>query len=344
MTQEFVPSLELNARFYDEVVGPMVRGWPHSAGLLGWGSEVLGFDTPRSTDHGWGLRLVVFVDAGDVDAARRAVNDGLPEMFEGWPVRYGWDLFPVAHHVEVTTLARWLVDTIGCDATEEMSTVDWLLAPQQHLLGVVRGAVYHDADRTLTSTREQLQWYPDELARWILACQWRRIAQEEAFVGRTAEVGDEIGSRLVAARLVRELMRLHFVLAREYWPYSKWFGSAYRALPGATQLLPHFGAAVAATTFEAREVALAAAYELLATMHDESGLTEVVDPTVRNFYGRPFRVLDAGRFVEACRATITDPWLRSLPLVGAIDQFVDATDVLAYADIAQRLRAVYEAS
>ena len=344
MTPEFVPNLELNARFYDEIVGPLVREWPHSAGRLGWGSEVLGFDTPRSTDHGWGPRLVVFVDADDLDAARRAVNDGLPETFEGWPVRYGWDLSPVAHHVEVTTLARWLVDTIGCDATTEMSCVDWLLAPQQRLLGVVRGAVYHDETGTLTRTRERLRWYPDELARWILACQWRRIAQEEAFVGRTAEVGDEIGSRLVAARLVRELMRLHFVLAREYWPYSKWFGSAYRTLPGATRLLPHLEAAIAATSFEAREPPLVSAYEMLATMHNESGLTGVVDPTVRNFYERPFRVIDAGRFVEACRATLTDSTLRSLPLVGSIDQFVDSTDVLSYADVAQHLRAVYDAS
>jgi hypothetical protein len=79
-------------------------------------------------------------------------------------------------------------------------------------------------------------------------------------------------------------------------------------------------------------------------MHNESGLTEVVDPTVRNFYGRPFRVIDAGRFVEACRATVTDAWLRSLPLVGSIDQFVDSTDVLAHSEIAQRLRAIYDAS
>ena len=200
MTPEFVPNLELNARFYDEIVGPLVRAWPHSAGRLGEGSEVLGFDTPRSTDHGWGPRLVVFVDADDLDATRRAVIGGLPQTFEGWPVRYGWDLYPVVHHVEVTTLSRWLVDTIGCDATTGMSTVDWLLAPQQQLLGVVRGAVYHDDGGTLTRTRQQLQWYPDEVARWILTSQWQRIAQEEAFVGRTAEADDEVGSRIVAAQ------------------------------------------------------------------------------------------------------------------------------------------------
>jgi hypothetical protein len=344
VTSEFVPNLELNARFYDEIVGPLVCKWSHSAGRLGMGSEVLGFDTARSTDHGWGLRLVVFVDAADVDDARLAVNEGLPDSFAGWPVRYGWDLYPVVHHVEVTTLERWLVDTIGCDATTEISPADWLLAPQQHLLGVVRGAVYHDDTGGLADIRARLAWYPDEVARWMLACQWQRIAQEEAFVGRTAEVGDEVGSRLVAARLVRELMRLHFLLAREYWPYSKWFGSAHRAVPGASALLSHFEAATAATTFAAREEPLVAAYETLASMHNDTGLTEVVDPTARDFYTRPFRVIDAGRFVEACQATIADPWLRALPLVGSIDQFVDSTDVVSHADIARRLHTIYDPS
>jgi hypothetical protein len=344
VTPGFVPNLELNARYYEQVVEPLVRAWPHSACRLGWGSEVLGFDTERSTDHGWGLRLAVFVGSDNVEAARVAVHEGLPESFEGWPVRYGWDLYPVVHHVEVSTLAQWLVDTIGCDATTEMSEIDWLLAPQQHLLGVVRGAVYRDDIGALTDVRARLQWYPDDVARWILACQWQRVAQEEAFVGRTAEVGDEVGSRLVAARLVRELMRLHFVLAREYWPYTKWFGSAYRALPGASELLPRLEAAIAATTFEARESSLVAAYEFLARMQNDTGLTDTVEPTVRNFYGRPFRVIDAGRFVEACRASIANPWLQTLPLVGSIDQFVDSTDVLSFAEIARRLHSIYDAS
>ena len=54
-----------------------------------------------------------------------------------------------------------------------------------------------------------------------------------------------------------------------------------------------------------------------------------MDETVGFFHERPFCVLGSGRFVDACIAGVSDPWLRSLPLTGAIDQFVDSTDVLS---------------
>ena len=64
-----VPGLELAGAYYRDAVRPLLGGVPHSAALLGWGSEVLGFDTERSTDHGWGPRLQVFVAPDDVAAA-----------------------------------------------------------------------------------------------------------------------------------------------------------------------------------------------------------------------------------------------------------------------------------
>jgi hypothetical protein len=57
----FVSGLDLSAAFYAEAVAPLVGDVPHAAGLVGWGSDVLGFDTSRSTDDGWGPRLRVFV-------------------------------------------------------------------------------------------------------------------------------------------------------------------------------------------------------------------------------------------------------------------------------------------
>src|SRR4051794_37788509 len=101
---EFVPGLELARAFYADAVASLLAGRPHSAALIGSGSEVLGFDTERSTDHGWGPRLKVFVDAGEVEAVTQVLERGLPDDFRGWPTRFGWDAVPEMHHVEVAEL------------------------------------------------------------------------------------------------------------------------------------------------------------------------------------------------------------------------------------------------
>ena len=73
--------------------------------------------------------------------------------------------------------------------------------------------------------------------------------------------------------------------------------------------------------------------EELAKRHNALGITEPVDPSVRLFHVRPFRVLGSSRFVDACLERVRDPWLRSLPLIGGIDQISDSTDVLEDADV-----------
>ncbi|MET8367690.1 hypothetical protein ABZU53_29615 [Micromonospora sp. NPDC005194] len=71
----FLPGLVLARRYHDEVVAPILRGrlpdLRYAAGLLDGGSEVLGLDTARSTDHDWGPRVQVFVGLADVAAIPR---------------------------------------------------------------------------------------------------------------------------------------------------------------------------------------------------------------------------------------------------------------------------------
>lgn len=205
------------------------------------------------------------------------------------------------------------------------------------------GAVFHDGLGELEPVRQALAWYPDEVWLWLLACQWRRVDQEEPFPGRAAEVGDELGSRVIAARLVRDVMRLCFLLERRYAPYSKWLGSAFRRLDAYAAIGPALERVLTATDYPSREAAFVQAIECAAERHNALGVTRPVDATVRRFYGRPFRVLGSGRFVDACLEAVTDPWLRERPLIGAIDQFVDSTDVLSYPRVARRMAAVFEA-
>ena len=164
-----ISGLRLSRRFYTHVVAPQLSGIRHSAALLGWGSDVLGYDTARSTDHGWGPRVLVFTD-------QRPPELELPVSFDGVPVRFGWAGVEPRSWVTVTRLDEWLLGQLGVDATGEIDVLDWLLFPQQRLLGVTAGAVFADPDGSLVAVRSTLTWYPDEVWRWLLACQWQRIA------------------------------------------------------------------------------------------------------------------------------------------------------------------------
>lgn len=337
----FVPGRVLSAAFHAEVVGPLLDGLPHAAALIGTGSDVLGYDDPTSTDHLWGPRMHVFVAAGDVDRAQALIDAGLPGTFRGWPVASGSDRVAVQHHVRAAVLGDWLRGHLGVDPRDGLTVLDWLTIPQQTLLEVVSGPVFADPAGELAAVRARLARFPPDVRRWMLACQWVRVSQEEAFVGRTAQAGDELGSRVVAARLVRELMRLGFLLSGCYWPYTKWFGSAFARLPIAADLAPPLERALRAENFPDREKALVEAYGVVARAHNAAGVTESVDETVRPFFDRPFLVLGADRFAAACRAAVDDPWLAGLPSIGSVDQIVDSTDVLGRTTRARLLGALY---
>lgn len=342
--------LDLSRRFYAEVVDPLLTGVPHSAALLGQGSEVLGFDDEVSTDHAFGPRLQVFV-AGQQDADRAdAALQHLPEAFEGFPVQFvhaGKFGGAVHHHVEVTTASQFFIDRIGCDPASGMRPADWLTAPTQHLATLVAGEVFHDPDGSLATRREALQWYPDDVWRYALASAWLRVSQEEPHIGRTGGVGDDLGSALETARVARDLVRIAFLVERRWAPYTKWLGTAFSRLPIAERVGPHLSAAVHADDWRERESALCAAQRELAVETNRLGLAAEVDPEPRQFFNRDIQVLFAARFTIALAEAVTDPEVRTLidgtglrvrdeggipMLPGTIDQAVDCVDILTHPD------------
>lgn len=360
---QFMPGLEFNRLFYIEVVQPLLAArFPevvYSAGLLGYGSDVLGYDTDISTDHEWGPRLLIFLGDQGYPALQHAIGDmfsrELPPNFRGYSTNFsdpigggaGVRLLEpgepgqINHHISVMTVADLLDWELGVRSLDAITARDWLTFPEQKLLEVTAGAVYHDGLGQLEPLRQRLSYYPHDVWIYRLAAQWQRISQEEAFVGRCGDVGDELGSRIVAARLARDVMRLCFLLERRYAPYSKWFGTAFSRLACAGQLGPHLTAVLSASTWQEREGQLADAYEAAARLQNTLALIDTLDPTPRRYHDRPYRVIHAERFANALAATIQDDELRriidAVGLVGAVDQFADSTDILSHAGRSRRL-------
>ena len=164
-------------------------------------------------------------------------------------------------------------------------------------------------------------------------------------MGRAGLVGDEIGSALIGSRLVRDIMRLSFLMERVYAPYAKWFGTAFKQLKCAAVLWPILLGALRAETWQIRERHLVEAYEHIAVLHNALQLTEPLPEQAVSFHGRPFQVISLHRFTEALLDQIRDPVVKGIAQrspIGSIDQFSDSTDLVSDPSWRPTLRQLYQ--
>lgn len=358
-----IPGLELSRRFYEEIVRPLLDeafpDLPYAAALLGPGSEVLGFDTARSSDHDWGARLFIFLHEGD---ARRGgeiatlLSQRLPPTFVGAPVHFGSASDeprtrfmmppiegPIKHRVIPMTLRHFLRIQLGFEIDKPLQVAGWLTCSSSALGEFTAGAIYHDGIGEVTSWRQRLAWYPHDCWLYLMASGWQRIGQEEHLMPRAGEVGDELGSALIGSRLVRDVMRLCFLMERRYAPYPKWLGTAFRKLQCAGELWPPLWQAQQAATWQEREAALSQAYAALARMHNRLGLSRRLPESTSPFYDRPFQVIHGGEFAAALVKEIRDAAVLHIVergLIGNIDLWSDNTDLGNWERAS--LRRIYE--
>jgi hypothetical protein len=346
----FIPGIKLNEFFYNEAIRPILDEYfpslPYSASLAGYGSDVLGYDNPVSVDHDWGPRLQLFLTLEDYEAYREEIHkclcEHLPPEFRGFsvnfskpdlsdggtiamePVNHG----PVNHNIKIFTLKSFFKTYLGVDPFEEISPVTWLTFTEQSLLEVTGGKVYHDGLGELNKLRDKFSCYPEDIWLYKMACQWQRISQEEPFMGRCGDAGDEAGSHIIAARLVRDMMKLCFIMEKKYAPYNKWFGSAFKKLKIAEKLLPVLNNILKGPGWQEREKYLCEAFVIIGEMHNDPGITEHIEVKISNFFERPYRVVNAGRFAESIKKAIKHEEVRNIKFpIGSVDQFIDCTDL-----------------
>ncbi|MFI5694302.1 DUF4037 domain-containing protein [Kribbella sp. NPDC051586] len=295
--------LGICGRFYQQIVRPQVDV-AHSAALLGRGSEVLGFDDEMSADHNYEARVLLFVAEGV------ELRPELPATFEGRPTQ-----------VDVHTLRQYFADQLRFDIDADLTPQDWLTFPESILRQHTAGGVFHD-DVGLAAVRDRLAYYPDDVWRYLMITAWWRVHPEMNLVGRVGYVGDELGSALIGAQLVQDLMQLCFLIERTYAPYRKWFGTAFGRLSCGPTLTPLLRGVLRADTWQQREEALMGAYRGVAELHNRLAITEPIELGVEQMCGRPFKVV-WGDFIGTLSAGIQDPEVRRIldrwP-VGGIEQ------------------------
>ena len=93
---EFIPGLDLSEALFKDAVQPLLTNeqpnLAYSAARLDWGSDVLGYDTPMSMDHGWGPKLTLYLAPADYDERHEALDKlfahQLPFEVRGFPTHF----------------------------------------------------------------------------------------------------------------------------------------------------------------------------------------------------------------------------------------------------------------
>jgi hypothetical protein len=162
------------------------------------------------------------------------------------------------------------------------------------------------------------------------------------------EAQDYRGALLIAARLVRLVMELGFLQERRYWPYPKWFGTAFDRLQISRTIGPILDSALESDHHGKTESELNSALTILAERHNSLELTPVIPPAVSHFRVgindavRPYPVVNAADFCDACREAIVDKSLKELPTVGSIDQLTHSDDLLVnFTSIPRLFEGIY---
>ncbi|CAF3605514.1 unnamed protein product [Rotaria sp. Silwood1] len=364
----FIHGLDLSERFFFDIAKPLLDEYypslQYTACRLGHGSDVLGFDTSQSRDHDWGPKFDLLLEnETHIDELELFFNKNLREkticgystQFKKYIEEDGQitlinvsnDQENTCHGIRIMTMKQFFIEYLNWTIHNgEPTFEDWLTFPSQHLLTIVRGRVfYHTDNMNIETIRSQLVYYSKDISLYLIGCCWQRIGQEEHLMSRAGQVNDELGSSLIANRLIRDIMRLVFLLEKQYYPYAKWFGTAFRKLTTyGYDLEPILRQVQLANTWQEREHHLSIVSQQLAYITKEklfnTNKTSIITE-ISQFHNRPFQVINGGSIADVIFVQIENDHIRQLPKIGSTDLFIDSTDAMN-PELRLKLKKIFE--
>ncbi|MDB4939586.1 MAG: hypothetical protein JWO40_11 [Candidatus Doudnabacteria bacterium] len=362
---KFIPGLELNRMFYADVVGPLMKEhFPHlkySAALNGHGSDVLGFDTPKSMDHNWGPHLNMFFRKKDFRKYAPLVNKmlrkNLPYTYKGFSTNFSKEdpeaylkqraefitSGEVNHIFRFFTIQSFLRHYIYFDRDDKIEFKDWLIFPEQALIEITAGEIYYDGLNELEKMRNKFEYYPNDIWIYAMRVQWGKIVNELAFQARSGEEEDELGSMVLAGHMVQTIMQMVFLMEKKYAPYRKWFGTAFSKLDSAKKFQPLLEKIVHSSSWKERQELFARCYQMLGEVNNNLGITKPVSTEIKDFHGRGYPMVDPVPYIKELEKAIKNKKLKNMKYpLGLIDQFIDHAKINQENYVYKELKVVME--
>jgi hypothetical protein len=358
---QFIKGLELSESFFNEIAKCILdEDFPnlqYTAGLIGYGSDVLGFDDETSTDHMWGPRFYLFIKDKDKNLADKIMNifsKKLPYTYKGYSVNFSkpnpndngvrvpqliesGDVHPL---IFIETIEDFLEEYLGVCELENMTVFEWLSVSEHKLLALTSGKLFIDMLDVKTKL-ESIKYYPEEVKLYLIASQWSLIAEEQAFVKRCGSYGDDIGSRIICSRIVERLMRLCFLYCNRYAPYSKWFGTAFDKLIIPEYIKKEIKVTLSENDIIEREFHLVNAQALIGELHNSTGLTDKVSVEIQSYFNRDIKVIFADKFAEITKGRLIDSPLYNIQLIGTLNQVGNFTTLTENKKYNPNIKSLY---
>lgn len=238
MRERHVKGLELAKKYYDtygrtmiDEQFPEIAGYT-AAGLVGYGSECLGFDDEISRDHDYGPSFCIWLPReiyARYGKAMQAAYDALPKAFMGFDGRVEEE--QGKGRVGVLCLEDFYREILGRESVPTTAE-EWFTVPEAALSTATSGAVFMDSCGKFTRIREGLlAYYPREVWQKKLAESLARASQAGQYnYARAMKRGERIAAELALTDFVREAMQIVYLLNKKYAPFYKWMHRGMKEL------------------------------------------------------------------------------------------------------------------
>lgn len=277
--------LELSQKYYEAYGRPMIEElFPEiadqtAAGLVGYGSECLGFDDELSRDHDYGPSFCIWLPRKTYQQcgeAMQAAYDALPKTFLGYSERVEQE--QGRGRVGVLCLEDFYGGILGRETLPE-TDAEWLMIPEEALASAVSGSVFEDRFGQFSAVREGLlAYYPESVWRRKLADALARAAQAGQYnFARAMRRGERVAAELALSEFVRESMRLVYLLNRTYAPFYKWMHRGLCSLPTGGEIGDMLGLLYQTDAEENRVLIIEAVCNVLVQILQEQGLSAETD-------------------------------------------------------------------
>ena len=196
-----------------------------AVGLVGEGSECLGFDDEASWDHDFGPGFCMWLTGDDyekIGAALQADYDALPKELPGIPARKTMETG--SGRVGVFCMDDFFRKYVGVpDVPERGQQSFWLKVSREALRTVTNGEVFADPLGEFTARRRRFSRYPEAVRLQKLALRLGEMAQTGQYnYPRMVKRDDKGASFMCLAGFVESAVDGAYLLNDIYPPFYKW--------------------------------------------------------------------------------------------------------------------------